>query len=145
MRFLDTMGRAVVDVTHARTLGTVSGFVVDPGHARVAGLRLRKPGGGRSVLAWRDVWAIGPDAVMARAGADDGLPPDADLGGPADQSQEMPGKRILTELGAELGSVEDVDFDPETGALRTVIAPHAEIDARRVRGLGSYALVVRAE
>ncbi|MGH3813515.1 MAG: PRC-barrel domain-containing protein [Pseudonocardiaceae bacterium] len=54
----------------------------------------------------------------------------------------MLGKRVLTERGMELSTVTDVDFDPETGAVTTLITKTETIAGDRLIGLGGYAVVV---
>ncbi|MCF6525222.1 PRC-barrel domain-containing protein [Streptomyces sp. JJ36] len=143
MRLHDMTGRTVMGVTDATTLGAVTGFLVDPEEPRVAGLRLRKPGGGSTLLAWSAVRAVGADAVMADPD-EAGRTARQELGPLAGKRYEITGKRVLSERGEELGAVEDAEFDPESGALVSVSTPGEEIDAGRIAGLGSYALVVRS-
>lgn len=148
MRLTETLGRKVVGVDDATTLGTVSGFVVRPDEPQLAALRLRRPGGRGTVLPWARVRAVGADAVMALAPSDSGED-DADEGGGRVLSKhavkhgEVLGKRVLTELGDDVGEVTDVEFDPESGALLGVLVGEESLDAGRMRGLGSYALVLR--
>lgn len=150
MRMTDTLGRKVVGVADATSLGTVSGFVVRPDEPRLAAMRLRRPGGRSTVLPWSRVRAVGADAVMARPD-DEGEAEAADNGGlskHAVKHGEVLGKRVLTELGDEIGEVTDAEFDPESGAvLRFAVGGAAgadeTLDAGRMTGLGSYALVLR--
>jgi hypothetical protein len=39
--------------------------------------------------------------------------------------------------------VDDVDFDPADGSIRHLLTSGGEVDAARLLGLGSYALMVR--
>jgi sporulation protein YlmC with PRC-barrel domain len=153
-RMTETLGRKVVGVDDAATLGTVSGFVVRPDEPQLAALRLRRPGGRSTVLPWTRVRAIGADAVMAvsaeaasATGASSVTEENGggrELGRHAVKHGEVLGKRVLTELGNEVGAVTDAEFDPESGALLTVFAGDEVLDAGRMMGLGSYALVLRA-
>jgi sporulation protein YlmC with PRC-barrel domain len=53
------------------------------------------------------------------------------------------GHRVLSDRGFELGAVEDVEFDPESGALTSVhVTKGGAVTADRVLGAGSYAVVV---
>jgi sporulation protein YlmC with PRC-barrel domain len=54
------------------------------------------------------------------------------------------GKRVLTEGGDGLGTVNDVEFDPADGSIRAILTGTEEIAGPRMLGLGSYAVVVRA-
>jgi sporulation protein YlmC with PRC-barrel domain len=157
-RLTETLGRKVVGVADATSLGTVSGFVVRPDEPRLAALRLRRAGGRGALLPWGRVRTVGADAVMAQPAADDsgngtGARGDGassgDLGRQAVKHGEVLGKRVLTEFGEEIGEVTDAEFDPESGALLNFTveggsAADGPLDAGRMTGLGSYALVLRA-
>ena len=54
------------------------------------------------------------------------------------------GKRILSSAGDELGEVDDVEFDPESGQIQPLIAGNQDIAGERLIGIGSYAVVVTA-
>src|SRR5581483_2637226 len=118
MRFRAALRRPVVDTTTAETVGEVVGFLVDPATRRVVGLRLGKVKGRASLLAWDDLKAFGVDAVTVEG-----------TGRLRSAAEEMPGaaghdvlgRRVLTEGGDELGAVEDVEFDPQTGQVEDLI------------------------
>jgi uncharacterized protein YrrD len=94
------------------------------------------------VVDWDQISGFGPDAVMVgdegalRAPADDRerLAADGKLG--------LVGKRALSETGNELGTVDDVTFDPDTGALDALRIAGREIPASTLLGSGSYAAVL---
>ncbi|MFE9427407.1 PRC-barrel domain-containing protein [Kitasatospora sp. NPDC006697] len=147
MRFTETTGHPVVSATEATTVGVVAGFVLDPTGGRVAALRLRKTSGVGNLLAWSRIHAVGPDAVIVRP--DEAPPADdeeaaAALDTLADKHREPLGKRVLTELGEEAGTVTDLDFDPETGEVLTLYTTAGEVAGHRTIGLGGYALVIGA-
>lgn len=144
MLFSQARKRDVVNTTTATTVARVDGFVVLPGPTRVALLRLSKVSSAGTLLAWEDVLGFGPDAVTvttdaALRPARDDLEQRAE-----DRELEILGKRVLTELGAELGAITDVDFDPETGAVTSLITKTDTIAGDRMIGLGGYAVVVSA-
>jgi len=144
MLFSQARKRAVVNTATATRVARVDGFVVLPGPARVALLRLGKVSGACTLLAWDDVQGFGPDAVTVAS--------DAVLRPARDQLEqraenndlEILGKRVLSEQGTELGTVTDVDFDPETGAVTLLITKTETISGQRLIGLGGYAAVVSA-
>ena len=53
-------------------------------------------------------------------------------------------KRVLDDRGDESGTVHDVDFDPESGRVTSVITSTGSLDGDRLIGCGPYAVVVRA-
>lgn len=144
MLFSEARKRAVVNTATATRVARVEGFVVLPGPARVALLRLGKVSGAGTLLSWEDVQGFGPDAVtiatdaVIRPARDD-LEQRA-----ADNDLEILGKRVLSEQGTKLGTVTDVDFDPETGAVVNLITKTDTIAGQRLIGLGGYAAVVSA-
>lgn len=142
MLFSQARKRNVVNTTTATRVARVDGFVVLPGPARVALLRLGKVSGAGTLLAWDDVQGFGPDAVTVATDTVIRPARDAVEQRAEDNDLEIMGKRVLTEQGMELGPVTDVDFDPETGAVISLITKTETIDGQRLIGLGGYAVVV---
>lgn len=144
MLFSQARKHDVVNIANATRVARVDGFVVRPGPARVALLRLGKVSGPGTLLAWEDLQGFGPDAVTV---ADDAVfrPARDALEQRAENNElEILGKRVLTERGTDLGTVTDVDFDPETGAVLTLITTAETIAGNRLIGLGGYAVVISA-
>jgi uncharacterized protein YrrD len=144
MLFSQARKRNVVNTSTATRVARVDGFVVLPGPARVALLRLGKVSGGGTLLAWEDLQGFGPDAVTVATDAVIRPARDAVEQRAEDNDLEIIGKRVLTERGMELGPVTDADFDPETGAVTSLITKAETIAGSRLIGLGSYAVVVSA-
>lgn len=144
MLFSQARKRNVVNTSTATRVARVDSFVVLPGPARVALLRLGKVSGAGTLLAWEDVQGFGPDAVTVATDAVIRPARDAVEQRAEDNDLEIIGKRVLTERGMELGPVTDVDFDPETGAVTSLITKAETIAGSRLIGLGSYAVVVSA-
>jgi sporulation protein YlmC with PRC-barrel domain len=94
-------------------------------------------------LPWNGIESFGPDAVTVAddtrvAGADRDV---AQLSG---KEHAFLGKRVLATNGDELGKVDDVDFDPGSGVLLAIATTGGQVDAERLVGIGSYAVVVEA-
>ncbi|MEU1144645.1 hypothetical protein ACFYO9_10850 [Streptomyces sp. NPDC005863] len=148
MLLSQTVGRPVVSASDAAHVGTVAGLVVEPGGASGAGgaggavvtaVRLDGVKGGGDVVAWADVHAVGPDAVVVEAAT-------AARFTSADSSerQNLLGKRLLTELGDAAGTLADVAFDPATGRIGMLYGSRGDrIPGDRLLGVGSYAVVIR--
>lgn len=136
MRFSEGKGLDVVSTEDAETVGTISGFIVEPRTAKVLGMHLKKTQGDVDLLPWENVVGFGKDAVTVRSASS--LVKDERT----DTSGDVLGSRILTEHGVELGEVKDVDFDPSSGAVQQLITKTAEVAGDRMMGLGDYALVV---
>lgn len=144
MLFSQARKHNVVSTATATRVARVDGFVVLPGPARVALLRLGKVSGAGTLLAWEDLQGFGPDAVTVATDAVIRPARDTLEQRAEDNDLEIIGKRVLTERGMELGSVTDVDFDPETGAVTSLIIKAETIAGSRLIGLGGYAVVVSA-
>jgi uncharacterized protein YrrD len=142
MLFSQARKRDVVNTATATRVARVDGFVVLPGPTRVALLRLGKVSGAGTLLSWDDVQGFGPDAVTVATDAVIRPARDALEQRAEDNDLDILGKRVLSEHGTELGMITDVDFDPETGAVTTLITKSETIDGQRMIGLGGYAVVV---
>ena len=60
----------------------------------------------------------------------------------AEGKLELVGKRALSERGNELGKLDDVTFDAETGVLEDLVIGIRRVQARSLLGSGSYAVVL---
>ncbi|WP_281250428.1 PRC-barrel domain-containing protein [Rhodococcus marinonascens] len=47
-------------------------------------------------------------------------------------------KRVLTSTGNELGTLTDVDFDPDSGPVTSLILDAEDVGGARLVGVGSY-------
>lgn len=143
MRFSEALGRKVVSLATAETIGTLGEFVVDPGTQRVVALGIAKSKSGET-LRWDSIESFGPDAVTVRDADRIGVADD-DVAHLSGKDHQFIGKRVLATIGDELGHLDDVDFDADSGVLLTLVLAGQEIDADRLVGVGSYAVVVRAD
>jgi sporulation protein YlmC with PRC-barrel domain len=143
VRFTEVVGRDVVSTTNATKVGRVSSFVVDPMAQRVVAVVLKKTPGNADVVLWESLTAVGPDALTVT---------DSDLFTGKDHAAivELTGKdhglkkkRVLTEDGDEIGSVEDVEFDPQSGVVTALLTGADPVAGSRLLGVGGYAVVVR--
>lgn len=139
--FSEAIGRRVVSRDDAEAHGDLSSFVVDAQASKVVALVV---GSGRKATAfsWDQVTGFGPDAVLV-----EGPPADPDQTKDAASGRNDPlGKRLLTVLGEEIGTVSDLEFDPETAEVRALRSDAgSDVAADRLRGVGSYAVVVDVE
>ncbi len=140
MRFSEATGRKIVSTSTAETVGKVDAFVVDPHRRVVVAVECRKTSGG-DVLPWADIVGFGADAVTVRdAAAIGGAGPEVDALRGKDHS--VLGKRVLSSAGDELGKVDDVAFDAETGAIEALVLTGGDIAGDRLLSVGSYAVIV---
>ena len=141
MLFSEAAGRQVVSTSTADTVGRVDDFVVDPRRRAVVALSLKKTNGGDTLL-WTDIAGFGTDAVTI-SNADkivDAAPAIIALSG---KEHRLVGKRVLTAGGDDIGTIDDVEFDADTGAITSLLLSSGDVSGARLVGVGSYAVVVR--
>ena len=141
--FRRATGRKVVSRASAADLGAVEQFLVDAGERRIGAVIIGR-GRKAQLVDWVHLSGFGPDAVMVR---DDGArrqPVDDRERAAAEGKLQLLGKRVLSERGNELGTLDDVTFDPRTGTIEMLRIGDREIPAGCLLGSGSYAVVLDA-
>jgi sporulation protein YlmC with PRC-barrel domain len=143
IRFSDIHNNPVISTTSATTVGKVASVVIDPSARSVAAFRVKKSKGSGDTLLWTAITAIGPDAVTVDS-EDRLIDPPQELEDRCSVDLEVVGHRVLDDAGRELGTVQDVEFDPDDGALVTLMLKDAYVKGERLLGIGRYAVVVTA-
>ncbi len=141
-RFAAASGREVISRTTAEELGKLTHIVIDVKRGQVGSLVVGK---GRKALliAWEQVSGFGPDAIMIADETALQEPRDDREQAAADGKLELLGKPALSDTGNDLGTVTDVIFDPDTGAIESILLDDREQPAASLRGAGSFAVIVR--
>jgi uncharacterized protein YrrD len=142
-RFAAAYGRKVVSSVSAEEVGNVTRLVVDTEHRRIVAVVVGKRRKAR-LVEWESVSAFGADAIM--------ITDEGSLHEPRDDREEaavrgdleLLHRRVLSDLGSDLGNVDDVVFDAEAGTLEAVVTGGHEHPAASRPGAGSYAVVRRA-
>jgi sporulation protein YlmC with PRC-barrel domain len=139
--FKSSLGRKVVSASSAEELGELTRLVANVNERRVTHLVIGK---GRKALliGWEAVKGFGPDAVMVTDDQAARPPGDDDEHGLVGGSRELLGQRALTELGNEIGEIDDVEFDPSNGLLQALIVGTNHHPASTLLGIGPYAAVL---
>jgi sporulation protein YlmC with PRC-barrel domain len=142
MRLKEARGRKVVSTENAESIGTIDALVIDPEKRCITALRLGKVKGDATFLSWKHL-QFGPDAVIVDS-SDRLRQPQDDTEARAGSKELQPlGKLVLDEAGTALGKVEDVEFDPGSGAiLEFELGDQRTVQGDLLIGLGAYALVV---
>lgn len=142
MLFSEATGRTVLSTGTAETVGTVDGFLVDPVTAQVVALRLKKTLGSGDTLHWAEVTSFGTDNVTVTSA--DAVTQAADTAKDLDtKSAQLLGKRLLTDAGTDIGTVDDIEFDPASGAVISLQTRNGPVYGDRLIGCGSYAVIVK--
>ncbi len=139
--FRGSSGRKVISRSSASELGSVDHLLVDAQQRRVAAVVIGH-GKKAQLVDWAQLSGFGPDAVMVVD--EDARRPPADDREPAatEGSLDLVGKRALSERGNELGQIDDVTFDADTGALEDLLIGDRRVPAGSLLGSGSYAAVL---
>jgi len=141
MGLRDAMGRAVVARDTAETVGQVHGAVVDVGSRRITAVQVGK--GHKAQLAdWSAITGVGPDAIVVDS--------EGGLRGAQGEREErivkgdiaLLGGRVLTDRGDALGTLNDVEFDEDTGEVVALVCGDTSVPAARLRSVGGFAIVV---
>jgi sporulation protein YlmC with PRC-barrel domain len=143
MLFSELRGQKVIGMNSADNLGRVDAFVIDPEVRRVAVIALGKVTGELDMLPWERVISFGADAVTA-PGITSLIKADGRLAVLADRHHQVIGKLVLDTAGRSLGTVRDVDVDPPTGAVVSLILEQYQIPGAALIGIGDHAVVVVA-
>jgi uncharacterized protein YrrD len=140
--FRRARGRKVVSRATAEALGELSHLVVDPSRCHVVAVVVTTGKKRGHLVDWEHVSGFGPDAVMVESEAT--LRPPADDGEQAavDGTLELVGKRALSEHGNEKGPITDVEFDPDSGDIGSILVGEERLPATDLLGVGSYAAVL---
>ncbi|MET0144641.1 MAG: PRC-barrel domain-containing protein [Ilumatobacteraceae bacterium] len=139
MNLSSVIGRPVVDLSSATTIGRVDDAVVDTTAHRIVGFVLGKVAGPATFLPWESMTALGADAVTIADLHVLGTPP-GEPGGSL--TSKALGARVLTDAGRELAALVDLDIDPTDGAVTSLTLSDRTLPAESLLGIGSYATVV---
>ena len=135
----DAVGKPVIHHETAEQSGRVRSIAIDPTN-RMAIAVVTAEGRNSRVVEWTDVHSVGADAVIVNHVRDVGPDEDRLVSG----SQDPLKKRVLSDRGNEQGSVIDVIVD-DSGLVQSIDVDGVSIAGTRLRGIGSYALVIEAD
>jgi uncharacterized protein YrrD len=138
----EVLGLPVVARSTAEQLGVVTGLVVNPTKRRTEAVHIGGPKRHPRFIDWSAIVSFGEDAIIV----DDS---DAVREANSDTEQHVAAghttlldQRVLDDLGDELGTLHDVDFDTQTGAIDTLRLDNLELDGTQFVGVGTYAIVI---
>ena len=143
--FSEALGLPVVAKATAVRIGEIKGFVIDEHEPNIRALHIGGTKRAPELIAWNAITAFGADAIVIGEDGEVHAPHDEREHRTAAGDTALLHKLALTELGDELGTVDDAEFDPETGSVNTFRIGDDEIPATRYLGIGSYALIISAD
>ena len=139
MNVSDILGRNVLDLSTATTIGRVDDVIIDAATRRVTAFHLAKTATSRSWLPFGNVAAVGSDALTV---TDDDQVVEAPGGAAAGVAGlKALGGHVLTDQGREIGPLHDVDIDDDGGVI-TLTTASGIVAADDLIGIGSYAVIV---
>lgn len=145
MRWTQTKKRDVVDQASAKTIGKVTGIVVDPDSGGIGALVVDGSDAG-TLVDWTSSGGIGTDAVTIDSTDALRLPQDDREQRAVDGDLDLPGKPVYDDTGTRLGKLRDLTFDAASGKVETLLLDKDEdpILGDRLLGVGTHSVVVRA-
>lgn len=137
------IGLPVVSRATAETVGTLIAPVLDVNNHRIVAWQVAK---GRHPMVVENAALAGIGQAAAMLGEQSTLrePGAGEEVATVQGNHILLGARVLTDAGDVLGTVEDAEVDPDSGEVAFVRTTNGDVDAERLRGFGSYALVVAA-
>jgi uncharacterized protein YrrD len=144
-RLRDAEGERVLSRATAEQLGTLRHVVVDPAARRIVALHVDGRRKRAQFVDWERIVGFGPDAIVVEG--EDALrgPAGGEEVAVASGKRSVVGQLALSDRGDGLGSVQDVEFDEGSGALHGVVTDDGIHPAERLRAIGTYCVILRAE
>ncbi len=139
--FRASSGRKVMSRESATEVGFVGHLLVDAAQRRVVAVAVGR-GKKARLVDWDQLSGFGPDAVMVVEEKSLRSPVDEHERAALEGNLDLVGKRVLTNLGYELGKIDDVTFDPGSGMLEELLIGARRVPAGSLMGNGSYAAVL---
>lgn len=150
MKASSLKNRPIVSLSGGVKVGEVADLTLDPTNTQVSAVLLTGHDG-TSVVPYPAVRHIGPDAVTI----DDSriVQAPADKSGIADRRiSTLNGLPVLNEQGTVIGTVDDLEFDEESGRVTALLihqggvigigGSHESIAASAIRGIGPQMVTV---
>jgi len=143
LRFEQSRRTPVYSRDSADEIGHVVRFVITPGVHRVGAVHVAGRRRRAQLVDWSSIVGFGPDAVVVDSA-------DSLRAAESDHEQrvaaghlDLPGRRVLTDAGYEVGELADVDFDESSGVLELIRTTRTTVGGDGLLVIGPYAVVVR--
>lgn len=138
----DLVDQRVIAVDSAEELGQVRHIVVDETASRVDAVHIAGKRSKAELVDWEAVESVGVDAVMVRSADDVHTAGDQRSDDVVRERITLIGARVLEADGFELGTLDDISFEAESGRITDFSVGSLQVPAERARAFGSHALVV---
>ena len=97
------------------------------------------------MVGWADVVGFGPDGIVVAGDGAVRPPGDDHERAVAGGDLDLDGRLVLDDRGDSQGALTDVLFDEGSGELGAFVCGDREIAAERLRQIGPFCVIVRAE
>jgi uncharacterized protein YrrD len=145
IRLSEADGRPVLSRVSAERLGELRHVVVDAPARRITALHVAGRRRRAEMVGWADVVGFGPDGIVVTGDAAVRPPGDDRERAVAGGDLDLDGRLVLDDRGDAQGALTDVLFDERSGEIAAVVCGEREIPAARLRAIGPFCLIVRAE
>ncbi|HET6690696.1 MAG TPA: PRC-barrel domain-containing protein [Miltoncostaeaceae bacterium] len=145
IRLSEADGRPVLSRESAERLGRLMHVVVDASSRRITALHVAGRRRKAAMVGWDDITGFGPDGIVVDGDASLRPPGDDRERAVAGGDLDLDGRLVLDDRGDSQGALTDVVFDEESGEIGTFVCGEREIPAERLRAIGPFCVIVRAE
>jgi uncharacterized protein YrrD len=145
MRLSEADGRPVLSRTSAEGIGELRHVVIDVPGRRIRALHVAGKGRKATLVDWSSVVGFGPDGIVVESAERGRAARDDTETAVASGDLDLDGRLVLSDAGDSMGSLTDVVFDEGSGRLERFVTGEAEHDAGRLRAVGPYCVILRAE
>lgn len=141
-RLSQIRGQRVLTVDDAQEVGGVRRLILDAERGAVVAAHIEGSVGSTTLLPWEKVKSIGPDALMVESvreleEPDRGVRDRIEAG-----YYDLEGRTVYTEQGDALGTLEDIEFDEQSGRVMRLHVPGHALPLQRFVAVGPDAVIV---
>lgn len=144
-RLSESDGQKVVSRESAEQVGTVRHVVIDAAARRISAIHVDGRKKKAQLVDWSAVTGFGPDAVVIDSEGSLRPPAEGEELTVASGKLDLEGRLVLSDGGDSLGELTDVEFDEQSGELIAILAGGEPLEGARLRAIGPYCVILRAE
>jgi uncharacterized protein YrrD len=145
IRLSEADGRPVLSRESAERLGELMHVVVDVPSRRITALHVAGRRRKAMLVGWGDITGFGPDGIVVEAEGSLRPPGDDHERAVAGGDLDLDGRLVLDDRGDSQGALTDVLFDEGSGEIGAFACGERAIAAERLRAIGPFCVIVRAE
>ena len=141
-RLSQIKGQRVLTVDDAQQIGSVRRLILDRDRGAVVGAHLEGSLGSTTLLPWDKVKSIGPDALMIDS-VSELEEPNREVRDRIEAGHyDLDGKTVYSDQGDSLGTLDDIEFDEQSGRVMRLHVPGHALPLQRFVAVGPDAVIV---